>query len=380
VPLIISIPGIAAHVVDGPVELIDLAPTLLNLLDIPVPVRMRGTDLGPWLGKPPAPSARLPPAFAEVEDKRMVVDGTDKLLCDLHWGSCALYDLAADPREQRNLAEARPDRAAALRGILDQWLDGHVRFEPLLAKGASNPKGGPLPKAIERGRLGDLLAGPELAAILTSDAPPSQRREAAQLLVALPRRPETAAALARAAGDGDREVADWAAIGAARLGDAAARPRVQAIVADVKAESGLRVRAALALAAIGDAAGVPVLGEALDRCEDVLLCRSIVANLGALRDRRAVPVLILHLGEVQNRREMVEALGDIGDPAAADALLERLRRDEYVPVRIAAAKALAKLGDARLAALLDEAARKEKEATVIAATRAAAASLRGKTN
>ncbi len=205
VPLIISIPGIAAHVVDGPVELLDIAPTLLNLLDIPVPVRMRGTDLGPWLGMPPAPAARLPPAFAEVEDKRMVVDGTDKLLCDLHWGSCAYYDLAADPREQTNLAEARPERAAALRGILDQWLDGHVRFEPLLAKGASNPKGGPLPKAIERGRLGDLLAGPELAAIMTSDAPLSQRREAAQLLVALPRRQETGGrAVARGGRQGSR--------------------------------------------------------------------------------------------------------------------------------------------------------------------------------
>jgi HEAT repeat protein len=77
---------------------------------------------------------------------------------------------------------------------------------------------------------------------------------------------------------------------------------------------------------------------------------------------------------------MVEALGDIGDPAAADALLERLRRDEYVPVRIGAAKALAKLGDPRLAALVDEAARKEKEATVVAAARAAATTLRGKTN
>jgi HEAT repeat protein len=86
------------------------------------------------------------------------------------------------------------------------------------------------------------------------------------------------------------------------------------------------------------------------------------------------------LPEVQNRREMVEALGDIGDPAAADALLERLRGDEYVPVRIAAAKALAKLGDAHLAALVDEAARKEKEAAVVAAARAAAMTLRGKTN
>ena len=155
---------------------------------------------------------------------------------------------------------------------------------------------------------------------------------------------------------------------------------MQAIVADPAAEPSLRVRAALALAAVGDTAGVPVLGDALDHCDDVLLCRGIIVNLGKLRDRRAVPVLLKHLPEVQNRREMVEALGEIGDPAAADALLERLRGDEYVPVRIAAAKALAKLGDAHLAALVDEAARKEKEATVVAAARAAATALRGKTN
>ena len=237
-----------------------------------------------------------------------------------------------------------------------------------------------MPRAIERGRLGDALVGPELAAIMTSGAPPAQRREAAQLLVALPPRPETAAALARAAADPDREIADWAAVGATRLGDASARPRVQAIVAAAGADPNLRVRAALALAAIGDAGGVPVLGDALDHCDDVLLCRAIIANLGKLRDRRAVPVLIKHLSEVQNRREMVDALGDIGDPAAADALLERLRGDEYVPVRIAAAKALAKLGDARLAGRVAEAARKEKEATVVAAARAAATTLRGKTN
>jgi arylsulfatase A-like enzyme len=380
VPLIVSIPGIPAHVVDGPVELLDIAPTLLNLLDIPVPVRMRGTDLGPWLGVPPAPSARLPPAFAEVEDKRMVVAGTDKLLCDLHWGSCAYYDLAADPHEQRNLAEARPERAAALRSTLDHWLDGHVRFEPLLAKGASNPAGGPLPRAIERGRLGDVLAGPELAAIMTSDAPASQRREAAQLLVALPPRPETGAALIKAAGDADRQIADWAAVGAARVGDAGARPRVAAIVADAAADPLLRVRAALALAAVGDTSGVDVLGGALDNRDDLLLCRQIIVSLGKLRDRRAVPVLIKHLPEVQNRREMVETLGEIGDPSAAPALLDRLRGDEYVPVRIAAAKALAKLNDPRLAAQVDDAARKEKEATVAGAARAAAAALRGKTN
>ena len=104
--------------------------------------------------------------------------------------------------------------------MLDDWLDGHVRLEPLLAKGESNPEGGPVPRAIERGRLGDLLAAPELGALMISRAPLATRREAAQLLLALPPRKETATFFAQAAGDDDPVVADWASVGAVRLGDA----------------------------------------------------------------------------------------------------------------------------------------------------------------
>ena len=184
---------------------------------------------------------------------------------------------------------------------------------------------------------------------MTSDAPLSQRREAAQLLVALPApagdrrrrsRARRATAIARSPTGRRSAPPAWATRRRARACRRSSR--------DAAAEPSLRVHAALALAAVGDDGGVPVLGDALDHCDDVLLCRGIIASLGKLRDRRAVPVLIKHLPEVQNRREMVEALGDIGDPAAAEALLERLRGDEYVPVRIAAAKALAKLGDARV--------------------------------
>src|SRR4029079_11151819 len=49
VPLVIAVPGVAPRVVSGPVELIDIAPTILGLLDIPIPSRMRGEALGPWL-------------------------------------------------------------------------------------------------------------------------------------------------------------------------------------------------------------------------------------------------------------------------------------------------------------------------------------------
>jgi len=250
-----------------------------------------------------------------------------------------------------------------------------VRLEPLLARGASNPMGGPVPKAIERGRLGDLLAAAELGALMVSSAPLQLRREAAELLVALPPRRETAPALAKAVGDRDQVIADWAAVGAVRLGDGAALARVRAVVDDANAPHMLRVRGALALAAIDDAAGVPVLGEALDHCEDILLCRLIILNLGKLRDRRAVPALLKHLPEVQNRREMVDALADINDITARDALIERLAGDEYVPVRVQAARALAKLGDLTAIAALERAARTDTEPTVAAAARAALATV-----
>jgi arylsulfatase A-like enzyme len=385
IPLVISIPGVPPGVVSDQVELIDVAPTVLNLLDIPVPARMRGTDLGPWLASPPAPASRLPPAFAEVEDRRMVVYRNEKLICDLHWGFCAYYDLASDPREAHNLAEERPDRAAAMRAMLDHWLDGHVRLEPLLARGASNPEGGPVPKAIERGRLGDLLAATDLAALMVGTGPLAQRREAAQLLVGLPPRRETAEALARAASDPDPVIADWAAVGAVRLGDAPARVRVKALftaagppgaAASAPASTSmLRVRAALALATAGDPTGVPVLAESLDHCEDVLLCRLIINSLGKLRDPRAVPALLAHLPEVQNRREMVDALGEIGDRSAQEALVARLTSDEYVPVRVRAAAALARIGDKGALPALERAARLDTEPTVVAAARAAATEL-----
>ena len=378
VPLLVSVPGVSPRVIDRPVELIDITPTVLNLLDIPVPARMRGTDLGPWLATPSADVARLPPAFAEVEDKRMIVFGQEKLICDLNWGFCAYHDLAFDPGEKRNLADDRPDRAAALRGMLDEWLDGHVRLEPVLARGAANPNGESVPKAIERGRLGDLLAGPGLAALmLSADVSAPVRREAAQLLVTLPPRKETAAQLSIAMNDRDPLVADWAAVGALRGGDMRAVGRVAHMLEDGQLPRSLRVRGALALALRGDKTGVPALAESLDDCQDdVLFCRLIVIQLGKLKDRRGVTALLKHLPEVQNRREMVDSLGDIGDPVAVPALIERLQHDEYVPVRAQAARALAKIGRVDVLPALESAAHQDTEESVAAAAREAIATLR----
>ena len=127
----------------------------------------------------------------------------------------------------------------------------------------------------------------------------------------------------------------------------------------------------------GDKTGVPTLAESLDDCQDdVLFCRLIIIQLGKLGDRRGVAALLKHLPEVQNRREMVDSLGDIGDPIAVPALVERLRHDEYVPVRAQAARALAKIGRVDVLPALESAAHQDTEESVAAAAREAMAALR----
>jgi len=376
VPLIVVMPGLTPHVVSGPTQVIDIPATIFGLLDFPLPARMRGTDLGPWLATPPAPESRLPPAFAEVEDKRMVVVGSEKLICDVSRDYCSYFDLRSDPHEQHDLADQRPDRLAFLRQQLDRWLGEQARFESKLLGAADGT--GELARAIERGRLGDASAAVALAEMLTGGAPALARREAASLLVtALPPRQETLVALRSAANQADdEEVRHWAAVAAVRAGANEVQEHLHAILGKPVSETTLvlHLHAALALAEKSDTAGIPMLAAWLDSCgDDVLLCKRILGVLNERRDARAVPPLIAHLGFVQTRHETVEALGSIADPASAPALIGCLETDEYVPVRMAAATALGRLGGARALQALQSALGHEREPTVLSAVRSALA-------
>src|SRR5699024_2850688 len=130
VPFLWSSPGeVTPGTTDAPVELVDIATTLLSALGIPRGARMRGDDLGPVLANADAEGPRF--AFSEVSDARMMTDGRFKTICAIGSGvfgaeaeamRCRLYDLANDPNERVNVASEHPDETRALRSAIHRLI------------------------------------------------------------------------------------------------------------------------------------------------------------------------------------------------------------------------------------------------------------------
>lgn len=100
--------------------------------------------------------------------------------------------------------------------------------------------------------------------------------------------------------------------------------------------------AARRLGEIGGPEAVEPLVSALAVGVSPLVAAEALAALGALRDGRAVPVLLMYAGNmnVPVRVAAVKALGALSDPRVAEVLIDRLG-DAAAPVRAAAAEALA---------------------------------------
>ncbi len=126
VPLVVAIPGGQPRTAAGPVGLVDLAPTLLDLVGVDTPPGMSGISLAAVI-RDGAPVPDHPVLSELVRDARVPRDLLAlhtpgwKLIRDLEVDTVELYDLAADPGE----LEDRSDEplAAELRERLDRLAD-----------------------------------------------------------------------------------------------------------------------------------------------------------------------------------------------------------------------------------------------------------------
>jgi len=175
IPMQITGPGVQpGQILDEPVSLVDVLPTVCELVGAPIPDGVQGRSLAPLLQGRAAPAGEFDSIYAELgyggvpyrDDEhpelhfsydgpsidelntvtmsggtRMVRAGRYKLTLDVD-GHLELYDLSTDPVELDNLAE-QPDMAgvrAELTLLLSRWM---IRVADDLPRGVYVPKTAP---------------------------------------------------------------------------------------------------------------------------------------------------------------------------------------------------------------------------------------------
>lgn len=129
VPLILRMPGMKPTAVDDPIMLIDVGPTVIDMLGLGIPEGMVGRSLfGRALGQPLEPR----PVFAQLlpapswDHKWMAMvtaDGAHKLIYRMSDRAFELYDLEKDPQETRDLYASETELAERLREELTRWIE-----------------------------------------------------------------------------------------------------------------------------------------------------------------------------------------------------------------------------------------------------------------
>jgi arylsulfatase A-like enzyme/Tfp pilus assembly protein PilF len=164
VPLIVHAPNNSSSTaarVDEPVSLLDVAPTVLQILGVARPAEFQGRELVALMNKPPSPSA-TPSSPEEIY--------SESLYARAHFGTSGLravrvgpykyiqaphpefYNLDRDPTEKQNLYESQKALALTFRDRLDA-----LRSRYRNARAAASRA--PSPESIERLRSLGYIAG-----------------------------------------------------------------------------------------------------------------------------------------------------------------------------------------------------------------------------
>jgi arylsulfatase A-like enzyme len=122
IPLLVRIPGRPARVHSEPIGLTDLAPWLLELLDVPVDARMRPPQaLAPEQTDPPGRSVTLLEVARGEQNLFGVRSGRFKLLQGDDVETTTLHDLSTAEGEARDVSALHPE----IRAQLERYLQGY---------------------------------------------------------------------------------------------------------------------------------------------------------------------------------------------------------------------------------------------------------------
>jgi arylsulfatase A-like enzyme len=124
VPLMIRAPGVKPARIKAEVQLVDVLPTVLDLLGFAAPAGAQGISLKPALLGTGTPAER--PVFAQtlsLKDSAPYIGlRAYPLKLTLEGGRYTLYDLASDPREQADVSVSSPAALGAMRSELDLFV------------------------------------------------------------------------------------------------------------------------------------------------------------------------------------------------------------------------------------------------------------------
>ena len=143
VPLIIKVPNFGGNkIVSTPVELVDIVPTVLKLLNVKYDsAKFQGDSLMPLIeGR--IKDYRKNRIFSDVrfedhEDrkydtefafKRSVISESKKFIYDYKNGSSELYDLKDDPKEKRNIINIKPEDGTHLKTLIEKIVKENTHF------------------------------------------------------------------------------------------------------------------------------------------------------------------------------------------------------------------------------------------------------------
>jgi len=137
VPFVLHLPG--AHGerrIATQVRLMDVYPTVLDALGLPVPAEIDAVSLWPLIR---AGRGRDEPALAEFlrvdPERKAIRKDRMKLILTPASGEMHLYDLRADPGEQRDMVQEKPTEAAALRTVIETRVLARLEGFHLLLRG-----------------------------------------------------------------------------------------------------------------------------------------------------------------------------------------------------------------------------------------------------